>query len=77
MCLVLETLGFVGDPGRWFLDEEVRDQLGKMAGEPVAQVASDGSLGSPAHVHFPSYDPPWVDPKKQPHVKMENIVACL
>lgn len=76
MSLVLE-LGFVGDLGGCFLDEEVKDQLGKLAGEPVAGQASDRSLGPLTHIHFTSYDPSWVDLKKQPHVKMENSVAYL
>lgn len=29
------------------------------------------------HVRLPSCEPSWVDPKKQPYMKMENIVAYI
>lgn len=43
----------------------------------MAGWASDQGLVPLVHVHFPSYNSAWVDLKKQPHVKMENIVAYI
>lgn len=76
-CQVLETIRFVWEFRGDFSYEKVETQNGQMASELGAGLVSDWGPILPVHVHFPSRDSAWVKLKKQPHMKMENIIAYI